>query len=122
MKKFTFPFLLCLVLSAFHVQAQQTEKFDPAKDKEEVRGYVIYLLPVPGNTFGFMVSKAKTTIWTQNNNPFLPDNQKGFIQKSDAYKLAKWVITEKERSNHTPISFTPELAKQLNITVSLPKH
>ncbi len=116
MKKFTFSFLLCLLFSVLTVHAQQAEKFDPVKDKEAIRGYVIHLLPVPGNTFGFMIVKDKTTVWSQLSNPFSPDRQKGFAHKSDAYKLAEWVVSEQEKNSHAPIIFKPEMAKQLNLS------
>ena len=101
---------------SFAGYAQQTEKFDPVKDKEELRGYVIHLLPQPGNTFGFMVVKDRATIWSQLNNPFSPVRQKGFAHKSDAYKLAEWVVREHEKNSHAPIIFKPEVAKQLNLS------
>ncbi len=121
MKKPALYFVLCILFFALTAAAQQTEKFDPAKDKEDFHGYEIHLLPVPGNTFGFMIVKDKVSVWSQVNNPFVADGRRGFAKKSEAYRLAEWVVTEKETNNHMPIAFKPELAKQLAVGEGSPK-
>lgn len=113
--------LVVLLFTANAVNAQQSEKFDPAKDKEDFHGYVIHLVPVPGGTFGFTILKEKKAVWTQLGNPFL-HGQTGFTRKQDAYRLAEWVAGENEKNDHAPILIKPALAKQLNIADTLFKH
>ena len=109
--------LLCAsMLFVSKSQAQQTEKFDAAKDVKEVRSFTIHLTPAPNNTFGFTVVKDKQAVWSQTFNPFSGTPYRGFASKKDAYTLAEWVISEQEKNSRAPIVFKSELAKQLLIT------
>ena len=114
--------LVCTFLFLFsNSHAQQAEKFDAAADHKEIRGSVIRLMPSPNGGFGFSVMKDKIMLWSQLNNPFMPGKQTGFTHKADAYKLAEWVVSEKEKNSLALLVMPKELAKQLNITERLPQ-
>ena len=121
MKPFFCLLLFVFVLFSLKADAQQAEKLDPAHDNKEVRGFIIHLIPSPGGGFGFTVMKDKIMMWSQLTNPFIPGTQAGFTHKADAYKLADWVISEKEKDNRTPLRLPASLAKQLDISERLPK-
>lgn len=120
--KTRFLLFLCTCMFLFSkTYAQQAEKFDPATDHKEVRGAMIHLMPSPGGGFGFSVMKDKIVLWSQLSNPFIPGAKTGFTHKADAYKLAEWVVSEKEKNSRAPLVLTSELARQLNISERLPK-
>ncbi len=122
MRKFSLNLLFLSLLAATAAPAQQTERFDPAKDKEDFHGYVIHLTPIPGGTFGFTILKEKKAVWSQVTNPFLYGQQTGFAHKADAYKLAEWVTGQVDRNSRAPLQIKPELARQLNIADTLHRH
>jgi hypothetical protein len=117
----TFTGFLFILLIVTTINAQQSEKFDPAKDKEAFQGYSIHLMPVPGNTFGFIIIKDKRAIWSQINNPFT-HGQEGFLHKQDAYKVAEWIVNESIKNGKVPRQIPPALAKQLNLSADLIQH
>ena len=121
MKQKKTTMLLGLLLMAITVSAQQTERFDGAKDKKEINGYTVYLVPAFGNTFGFGIIKGKRSIAVQLNNPFSPALA-GFKTKEDAFKLAEWVVNEDIKNGRPPQHFSQEVAKQLNLSPGLQKH
>jgi len=107
--------LLCaFVFSIVTAQAQQAEKFNPEKDKREINGYTIHLMPMPANTFGFFIMKGKKPVYSQLSDPF-SHSPVGFKNKEDAYKLAEWVAGEDSKNGRPPRTIPPSVAKQLNL-------
>jgi hypothetical protein len=107
-------FLSVLFFSLTVAHAQQTEKFNPEKDKREVNGYTIHLMHMPANTFGFFIMKGKKPVYSQLNDPF-SHSPIGFKTKEDAYKLAEWVVGEDSKKGRPPMVIPPSVAKQLNL-------
>jgi hypothetical protein len=112
-KKFT-PVFFVVMLTSISVHAQQTEKFNPVKDKEEINGYTIRLMPLPGRTFGFFIMKENKPVYSQLSDPF-SHKPIGFKNKEDAYKLAEWVADEDSKNGRPPVVISPAVAKQLNL-------
>jgi hypothetical protein len=107
--------LLCaFVFSIVTAHAQQAEKFNPEKEKREINGYTIRLMPMPANTFGFFIMKGKKPVYSQLSDPF-SHSPVGFKNKEDAYKLAEWVAGEDSKNGRPPMAIPPSVAKQLNL-------
>jgi hypothetical protein len=107
--------LLCVfVFSIVTAYTQQAEKFNPEKDKREINGYTIRLVPMPANTFGFFIMKGKKPIYSQLSDPF-SHKPTGFKNKEDAYKLAEWVVGEDSETGRVPMVIPASVAKQLNL-------
>ena len=107
--------LLCVfVFSMVAAYAQQAEKFNPEKEKREINGYTIRLMPMPANTFGFFIMKGKKPIYSQLSDPF-SHKPTGFKNKNDAYKLAEWVTNEDSKNGRPPMTIPSSVAKQLNL-------
>lgn len=121
MKQKKTTMLLAILLMAITVSAQQTERFDGTKDKKEINGYTVYLVPAIGNTFGFGIIKGNRSVAMQLNNPFSPAPA-GFKTKEDAFKLAEWVVNEYIKNGRPPQHFSQELAKQLNLSAGVQKN
>ena len=114
MKTKSSTLILFLLFTCAVVYAQQTEKFNPEKDKREISGYTIHLVPMPLNTFGFNILKGNRPVYTQLSNPF-SHSPLGFTNKEDAYKLAGWIVNENEKSGRPPVTIPASLANQLNL-------
>src|SRR5690349_14681619 len=95
-------FLLVLIFSITVAHAQQVEKFNPEKDKREINGYTVRLMPMPANTFGFFIMKGNKPVYSQFSTPF-SNRPVGFKSKEDAYKLAEWVAGEDSKNGRPPI-------------------
>jgi len=107
-------FLLVLIFSITVAHAQQVEKFNPEKDKREINGYTVRLMPMPANTFGFFIMKGNKPVYSQFSNPF-SNRPVGFKSKEDAYKLAEWVAGEDSKNGRPPVAIPPTVLKQLNL-------
>src|SRR6478736_8204537 len=107
-------FLSVLFFSITVAHAQQAEKFNPEKEKREINGYTIRLMPMPANTFGFFIMKGKKPVYSQLSDPF-SHSPVGFKNKEDAYKLAEWVAGEDNKKGRPPMVIPPSVAKQLNL-------
>ena len=117
MKEKFFAILFPALLFSGLIHAQQTEGFGQ-KNKKEIAGYTIHLVPLASNTFGFTIQNGKKPIWVQLKNPFI-HSREGFKTKSDAYKVAEWVINE-DKNGRPPRNMPVAVAKQLNITSAMP--
>ena len=107
--------LLCaFVFSIVTAYGQQAEKFNPEKDKREINGYTIRLMPMPANTFGFFIMKGNKPVYSQLSDPF-SHRPIGFKSKEDAYKLAEWVTGEDSKNGRPPMKIPLSVAKQLNL-------
>jgi len=113
MKKKHCTIAVAALLLAIGVNAQQTERFNPEKDKRITKGYTIQLLPAPGNTFGFAINYGKKPVMVKFSNPYM-HAPLGFKTKTDAYNVAEWMIS-KAKNGMLPGSIPPAVAKQLNI-------
>ena len=114
-------FFILLYFASFllvKTHAQQTDRFNPAKNKREVNGYTIQLLPLPGNTFGFTVLKNNRPVYVQITNPF-SNEITGLNNKEDAYTLAGWVVEEDKKNGKPPHNISPAVAKQLHLQPAL---
>ena len=119
MTKKSFAMLFSAMLFSITIHAQQNDGFDK-KNKMEINGYTIHLVPLPSNTFGFTVQNGKKPVWVQLKNPFNYSHQ-GFKNKTDAFKVAEWVMNE-DKNGRPPRNIPLSVAKQLNITSGLPNN
>ena len=107
--------LLCtFVFSIAASYAQQAEKFNPEKEKREINGYTIRLVPLPLNTFGFFIMKGNKPVYSQLSDPF-SHNSLGFKNKEAAYKLAEWVANENNKNGRPPFTIPASVAKELKL-------
>lgn len=114
MKQKHFMLILFVWFATATIHAQQKERFDPQTDKREVNGYSIHLIPAPASTFGFTIAKGKQPVWVQLSNPF-SQTPAGFRIKEDAYKLAVWIINEKNSKGKLPYKIPNDVAKKLGL-------
>ena len=117
MKYKYYVLFLLLSLCCAKLKAQQSETLDPLKDKKEIDNYTIHLIPGFGKTFGFCITKEKRPIWSQISNPF-EHPPLGFKTKTDAYKVAEWIINEDIKNGKLPTSVPPEVGVQLSLLKS----
>lgn len=118
MKKISLILLLQIVLGTLHAQ-QHPMVLNPVKDKKEMNGYTIRLKMAPGNTVLFDLLKGQQPVFNHSMNPvtMLPQ---GFASKEDAFKVAEWMINKYGAQGHFPPMVPPGVAKQLNVSNSLP--
>lgn len=107
-------FLLVLIFSIVTAHAQQVEKFNPEKERRDINGYTIRLVPAPVNTFGFFIMKGKKPVYSQLSDPF-SNSVLGFKTKETAYKVAEWVVNEDNKNGRPPITIPVSVAKELNL-------
>jgi hypothetical protein len=118
MKKKFVQLFFAVMITGISVHAQQAEKFNPAKDKREINGYTVHLVPMPNNTFGFDIIKGQKPVYVQLNNPFSHSRQ-GFKDKDQAFAVAGWVINEDNKNGRPPASIPSTVAKQLNLQTAI---
>ena len=107
--------LLCAsVFCMITTFAQQSEKFNPEKEKREINDYTIRLVPLPVNTFGFFIMKGNKPVYSQLSDPF-SSNALGFKTKEAAYKVAEWVVNENNKNGRPPIAIPASVAKELKL-------
>ena len=113
-------FALCSLL-AFSGDCQtlppstsKLEAIDSAKDVREFQGFLIKLrLPDKGG-YKFEIADEKKMPGHQFQNP-LPFARKGIQTKGDAYKIAQWIITQHQKTNHWESTIPPYAARELGI-------
>ena len=115
-KHITFLWILIFSIRAAH--AQQVEKFNPEKEKREINGYTIRLVPLAVNTFGFFIMKGDKPVYSQLSDPF-SHGPLGFKNKEDAYKVAEWVVRIDSKNGKPPLTISPSVAKQLNLQTGI---
>ena len=116
MKKLPLALLLTL-LSAFFVNAQVVSGNGPGK--ENYMGYMIKILPTPGNGYGYDLFFKGRMVVHEPVNPFTM-SPLGLSKKVDALKVAHWQIEQFWRTgNHAiprrNIRISPDVAGQLKI-------
>lgn len=114
MKQQPVTLLLTVMLITGITDAQQTERFDPQKDKRELSGYTIQLIPLPGHTFGFHVMKDGKPVYVQFSDPFSLVRV-GFKNKDDAFNLAGWVVEESKKNGRPPVGIPADVGRQLHL-------
>ena len=114
MKRKFVPVLFAVILAGISAHAQQAEKFNPQKDKREINGYTIRLIPLPVKTYGFFIMKGNKPVYSQLSDPF-SQSPLGFKNKEDAYKLAEWIAGKDSENGRPPMTISPSVAKQLNL-------
>lgn len=106
--------LLLLQATALVLFAQKGwERFDPVKEQKTFNGYTVRVMPAIGGGYGFDILQNNKPVVHQYHNP-LPYVPKGVEQKDDAFKIAKWMITQygaKRRWEAMP----PQVAQRLRI-------
>ena len=109
-------FLLFTFFSAFYfANAQQGKRVDPLKDRMMVGEYTIILRDAIEFTYGYDIRKGTRLIIEQKDNPIIPMT-KGLLTKTDAFNLAKWVISKIKETGELPQNYPPSLFLELKLT------
>jgi hypothetical protein len=116
MKKLPVTFLLT-VLSIFLVNAQAVYSNGPKR--ENYMGYMIKILPVSGNGYGYDLFFKGMMVVHEPINPFTM-SPLGLSKKEDALRVAHWQIEQFWRKgNHVlprqNIRISPDVAERLKI-------
>jgi hypothetical protein len=109
-------FLIFTFLSVFYLaNAQQRERVDSRKDRMKVGEYTIILRNAVDFTYGYDIRKGPQLIIEQKDNPIIPMT-KGLLTKTDAFNLAKWVISKIKETGAIPKNYPPSLFLELKLT------
>lgn len=109
-------FLFFTFLSVFYLtNAQQRERVDTRKDRMKVDEYTIILRNAVDFTYGYDIRKGTQLIIEQKDNPIIPMTR-GLLTKTDAFNLAKWVISRIKETGELPKSYPSSLFLDLKLT------
>jgi hypothetical protein len=120
MRKKTILFI-ALLLSLHEMKAQQPAKKEFSVSQVNFEGYLIRVLPINNNGFGYNVYFKGRMVMQQMNNPFTL-SPLGFRSKEDAFKMAKWQIQQQHHQYTTAFiknqRVSKDVARKLNVTVN----
>src|SRR5437773_2486112 len=112
--------VLLLQMSAYFVNAQardsvvrlQKSPTAQTRDVHEFSGFAIKLLPKDPGNYGFDILGDNKMLLRHFENP-LPFSPHGIDKKEDAYKIAKWIITDYKKTGHWDNMVPPHIVRQL---------
>ena len=112
-------FIFVLSISFFGIKAQTKNNYSSSQSNFE--GYVIRLLPVNNNGFGYNVYFKSRMVIQQTSNPFTL-SPLGFRNREDALKMAKWQV---QQLHHQPTAVliknqrvSKDVARKLSVSIN----
>ncbi len=109
-----------LLLIFYSVNAQQPQPSDNGNNRVSFAGYLIKIIPLNGNGFGYDIFFKNRLVVHQWVNPFTLAPT-GLKEKEDVLKIARWQIMQMHRSpaNRTTKNqlIAKDVAKRLDISI-----
>jgi len=116
-KLYIFLFLFLFSLTGAKAQHGVTSPYTIGEMNFE--GYLIRVVPVNSNGFGYNIFFKNKMVVQQLNDPFT-SSPLGLKNKEEAYKLAKWQVQQLHQRRSTALiknqRFSGNVAKQLSIS------
>lgn len=84
---------LCLLFCFGAAVAQKHEPVNSKRDRRQIDGYTIRLVPAQGGTYGYDVIQGNKRVIHQLQNPFTMSSR-GLAKKEDAFAVAQYQIKQ----------------------------
>lgn len=114
-------FIFLFLFSLTGVKAQQIVTSSYTTGEIIFEGYLIRVLPINSNGFGYNIYFKNKMVVQQLNNPF-NSSPLGLKGKEDAFKIAKWQVQQLHQRRSTALiknqRFTGSVAKKLSISTN----
>jgi hypothetical protein len=112
-------FLFLFLFSLVGAKAQQGVTGPYTIGEIIFEGYLIRVVPINSNGFGYSIFFKNKMVVQQQNNPFT-SSPLGLKNKEEAYKLAKWQVQQLHQRRSSALiknqRFSGSVAKQLSIS------
>ncbi len=116
-KLYTFIFLFLFSLAGAKAQQRPTGPYTIGEMNFE--GYLIRVVPINSNGYGYNIFFKNKMVVQQLNNPFT-SSPLGLKNKEEAYKLAKWQVQQLHQRRSSALTknqrFSRSVTKQLSIS------